>query len=132
MTAQIIDGKAIAQQVREEVAAAVTRRTAAGKPQPTLATVLVGDRPDSATYVNSKQKACAELGMGSLSHHLPDDATQAQVEDLVKSLNADPAVNGILVQLPMPAHLDEERVLSLINIEKDVDGFSPLNIGRLA
>ena len=132
MTAQIIDGKAIAQQVREEVAVSVARRTAAGKPQPTLATVLVGDRPDSATYVNSKQKACAELGMGSLSHHLPDDATQAQVEDLVKSLNSDPAVNGILVQLPMPAHLDEERVLSLINIEKDVDGFSPLNIGRLA
>lgn len=132
MTAQIIDGKAIAQQVREEVAASVARRTAAGKSQPTLATVLIGDRPDSAAYVNSKQKACAELGMGSLSHHLPGDATQAQVDELVRALNADPQVNGILVQLPMPAHLDEERVLSLINIEKDVDGFSPLNIGRLA
>lgn len=132
MVAQIIDGKAIAQKIREEVAAAVAKRTAAGKSQPTLATVLVGDRPDSATYVNSKQKACAELGMGSLSHHLPEDASQAQVEDLVSTLNADPKVSGILVQLPMPAHLDEERVLTLINIEKDVDGFSPINIGRLA
>ena len=132
MTAQLIDGKAIAQKVREEVAVEVAKRTAEGKPQPTLATVLVGDRPDSATYVASKQKACAELGMGSVSHNLPGDATQEQVESLVKQLNADPTVNGILVQLPMPGHLDEERVLSLISIEKDVDGFSPLNIGRLA
>lgn len=132
MTAQLIDGKAIAQQVREEVAAEVTKRTAEGKPQPVLATVLVGDRPDSAAYVASKGKACQELGMGSISEHLPADATQEQVEELVKRLNADPKVNGILVQLPMPSHIDEERVLSLINIEKDVDGFSPLNIGRLA
>jgi methylenetetrahydrofolate dehydrogenase (NADP+)/methenyltetrahydrofolate cyclohydrolase len=132
MTAQIIDGKAIAQSVREQVAVEVARRTAAGKPQPTLATVLVGERPDSAAYVASKQKACAELGMGSVSHHLPGDATQQQVETLVKDLNDDPKINGILVQLPMPSHIDEERVLQLINIEKDVDGFSPLNIGRLA
>ena len=132
MTAQLIDGKAIAQKVREEVAVEVTRRTAAGKPQPVLATVLVGDRPDSAAYVASKGKACQELGTGSISEHLPADATQAQVEELVKRLNADPKVSGILVQLPMPSHIDEERVLSLINIEKDVDGFSPLNIGRLA
>ena len=132
MTAQLIDGKAIAQQVREEVAAEVAKRTAEGKPQPVLATVLVGDRPDSAAYVASKGKACQELGMGSISEHLPADATQEQVEELVKRLNADPKVNGILVQLPMPSHIDEERVLSLINIEKDVDGFSPLNIGRLA
>ncbi len=132
MTAQIIDGKAIAQKVREEVAAAVASRTAAGKPQPTLATVLVGDRPDSAAYVSSKGKACQELGMGSVSEHLPADATQEQVETLVRKLNADSGVNGILVQLPMPGHIDEERVLSLINIEKDVDGFSPINIGRLA
>src|SRR5512140_2571341 len=132
MTAQIIDGKAIAAQVREEVAAAVAKRTAAGKRQPTLATVLVGDRPDSAAYVASKGKACQELGMGSVSEHLPADATQEQVEALVKKLNADPQISGILVQLPMPPHIDEERVLSLINIEKDVDGFSPINIGRLA
>jgi 5,10-methylene-tetrahydrofolate dehydrogenase/methenyl tetrahydrofolate cyclohydrolase len=132
MTAKIIDGKLIAQQVREGVAAEVARRTAAGKPKPGLATVLVGDRPDSAAYVASKQKACHELGMESFHHHLPADATQEQVEDLVSQLNADPQVHGILVQLPMPAHIDEERVLRLVNIEKDVDGFSPLNIGRLA
>jgi methylenetetrahydrofolate dehydrogenase (NADP+)/methenyltetrahydrofolate cyclohydrolase len=132
MTAQIIDGKVIAQKVRDEVAAAVAKRTAAGKMQPTLATVLVGDRPDSAAYVTSKGKACLELGMGSVSQHLPTDATQEQVEALVKQLNADKTISGILVQLPMPAHINEEAVLSLIGIEKDVDGFSPLNIGRLA
>jgi 5,10-methylene-tetrahydrofolate dehydrogenase/methenyl tetrahydrofolate cyclohydrolase len=132
MTAQIIDGKVIAQKVRDEVAAAVAKRTAAGKMQPTLATVLVGDRPDSAAYVTSKGKACLELGMGSVSQHLPTDATQEQVEALVKQLNADKTISGILVQLPMPAHINEEAVLSLISIEKDVDGFSPLNIGRLA
>jgi methylenetetrahydrofolate dehydrogenase (NADP+)/methenyltetrahydrofolate cyclohydrolase len=132
MTAQIIDGKAIAQKVREEVGAQVAKRSTAGKPQPVLATVLVGDRPDSAAYVASKQKACAELGMGSISQHLPENASQEQVDELVKQLNGDPKVNGILVQLPMPAQIDEERVLSLISIEKDVDGFSPLNIGRLA
>jgi methylenetetrahydrofolate dehydrogenase (NADP+) / methenyltetrahydrofolate cyclohydrolase len=132
MTAQLIDGKAIAQKVREEVATEVTRRAARGKPRPNLATVLVGDQVDSAAYVASKGKACLELGMGSISEHLPADATQEQVEKLVKQLNADPQVNGILVQLPMPAHINEERVLSLISIEKDVDGFSPINIGRLA
>lgn len=132
MTAQLIDGKAIAQKVRDAVAAKVAQRAAEGKPQPTLATVLIGDRPDSAAYVSSKQKACAELGMGSVSHHLPGSANQAEVEELVRQLNADPSINGILVQLPMPSHINEERVLSLINIEKDVDGFSPLNIGRLA
>ncbi|MFN8435938.1 MAG: bifunctional methylenetetrahydrofolate dehydrogenase/methenyltetrahydrofolate cyclohydrolase FolD [Anaerolineales bacterium] len=132
MTAQIIDGKLIAQQVRDEVAANVAKRLSAGKSKPVLATVLVGDRPDSAAYVASKGKACQELGMGSVSEHLPADATQEQVEALVRKLNADPAISGILVQLPMPSHIDEERVLSLISIEKDVDGFSPLNIGRLA
>jgi 5,10-methylene-tetrahydrofolate dehydrogenase/methenyl tetrahydrofolate cyclohydrolase len=132
MTAQIIDGKLIAQQVRDNIAAEVAKRTAAGKPRPGLATVLVGDRVDSATYVASKQKACQELGMDSFHNQLPGDATQEQVEDLVKRLNADPKVNGILVQLPLPSHLNEERVLQLINIEKDVDGFSPINIGRLA
>ena len=132
MTAQIIDGKLIGGQVREEVAAKVAQRTAAGKQKPTLATVLVGDRPDSAAYVASKQKACAELGMGSISQHLPADISQEQLEKLIKALNDDQAVNGILVQLPLPSHLDEERVLQLISIEKDVDGFSPINIGRLA
>jgi 5,10-methylene-tetrahydrofolate dehydrogenase/methenyl tetrahydrofolate cyclohydrolase len=132
MTATIIDGKQIAQQVRDEVAEQVARRRAAGKSQPSLATVLVGERVDSATYVASKQKACAELGMGSVHHHLPEDTSQSDLEKLIRSLNRSRKVNGILVQLPLPAHLDEERILQLISIEKDVDGFSPLNIGRLA
>lgn len=132
MTAQIIDGKLIAQKVRDEVAAAVAKRVAAGKPKPTLATVLVGERVDSAAYVSSKQKACAELGMGSVSHHLPADISQEELEKLIKSLNRRKKIHGILVQLPLPGHLNEERVLQLISIEKDVDGFSPINIGRLA
>jgi 5,10-methylene-tetrahydrofolate dehydrogenase/methenyl tetrahydrofolate cyclohydrolase len=132
MTAQIIDGKLIAQQVRDNVAAEVAKRAAAGKPQPTLAAVLVGDRPDSISYVTSKGKACQELGMGSVSHHLPADISQEELEKLIKKLNASKKVNGILVQLPLPAHLNEEGVLQLISIEKDVDGFSPINIGRLA
>ncbi len=131
-SAQIIDGKLIAQQVRDGVAAAVAKRVAAGKSKPTLATVLVGDRVDSQTYVKSKGKACEELGMGSVSYHLPSETTQEDLEALIKSLNADKAINGILVQLPLPSHLNEERVLQLISIEKDVDGFSPINIGRLA
>ncbi len=98
MTAQLINGKLIAQEVREGVAAAVAKRTAAGKMKPTLATVLVGDRPDSAAYVASKGKACQELGMGSISEHLPANATQEQVESLVKRLNADPTVSGILAK----------------------------------
>jgi len=132
MSAQIIDGKAIAQKVKQEVAEAVARRVAAGKSRPGLATVLVGDRVDSATYVRSKQKACEELGMVSFSHHLPADATQEQVEGLVRELNTDRRVHGILVQLPLPPHLNEERILQAISIEKDVDGFHPVNIGRLA
>ncbi len=131
-TAQIIDGKLIAQQVRDGVAAAVSKRLAAGKSKPTLAAVLVGDRVDSQTYVKSKGKACEELGMGSVSHHLPAETTQEDLEGLIKTLNADKTINGILVQLPLPSHLNEERVLQLISIEKDVDGFSPINIGRLA
>lgn len=132
MTAQLIDGKLIAQQVRDEVKANVAKRVAAGKSKPTLATVLVGERVDSATYVRSKGKACEELGMGSVSHHLPAEISQEELEKVITGLNADKSVNGILVQLPLPDHLNEERVLQLISIEKDVDGFSPLNIGRLA
>ena len=132
MTAQLIDGKAIAQKVRDGVKEKVAARAVAGKSQPGLATVLVGERVDSATYVGMKQKACAELGMTSFHHPVPADVSQEDLEKLVKELNADPKVHGILVQLPLPDHLDEERVLNLINIEKDVDGFSPLNIGRLA
>ena len=132
MTAQIIDGTAIGQKVRDEVKEKVAARIAAGKSQPGLATVLVGARVDSAAYVGMKQKACAELGMTSYHHPVPADISQEDLEKLIKELNADPKVNGILVQLPLPSHLNEERVLQLISIEKDVDGFSPINIGRLA
>jgi methylenetetrahydrofolate dehydrogenase (NADP+) / methenyltetrahydrofolate cyclohydrolase len=132
MTAQIIDGKVIAEQIRKEVAEEVAKRTAAGKPKPGLATVLVGERPDSQQYVRTKQKTCAELGMESFGYHLEATATQEEVEALVRQLNADPNVNGILVQLPLPGHLEDEGVLSQISLEKDVDGFHPINIGRLA
>ncbi|HRJ56710.1 MAG TPA: bifunctional 5,10-methylenetetrahydrofolate dehydrogenase/5,10-methenyltetrahydrofolate cyclohydrolase [Anaerolineales bacterium] len=132
MTAQLIDGTAIAQKVRDEVKEKVAKRIAEGKSQPGLATVLVGERIDSATYVSMKQKACAELGMTSFHHPVPADISQEDLEKLIKQLNADPKVHGILVQLPLPDHLDEERILSLISIEKDVDGFSPINLGRLA
>lgn len=132
MTAQIIDGKAIAEAVRKEVADEVAAMAAAGKPRPGLATVLVGENPASQSYVSSKQKACAQLGIESFGHTLPATATQAEVEGLVRELNADKRVNGILVQLPLPSGLDEEKVLGAISIEKDVDGFHPINIGRLA
>ncbi|MRR29011.1 bifunctional methylenetetrahydrofolate dehydrogenase/methenyltetrahydrofolate cyclohydrolase FolD [bacterium] len=132
MTAKIIDGKLTAENIRAEVAAAVAERVKAGKSKPGLATVLVGDDPGSHTYVRSKHKACLEAGIESFGHELSANATQAEVEQLVMELNADPRVNGILVQLPMPSHIDEESVLKAISIEKDVDGFHPLNIGRLA
>ncbi len=132
MAAQIIDGKLIAEDVRKKAAEDVAAMVAAGKPRPGLATVLVGDNPASMSYVGSKQKACAQLGIESFGHKLPATATQSEVENLVRELNADSRVNGILVQLPLPAGLDEEKVLSAISIEKDVDGFHPINIGRLA
>ncbi len=132
MAAQIIDGKALAQEVRLQAAEDVAKMVAAGKPRPGLATVLVGDNAASQVYVSAKQKACAEAGMESFGYRLEATATQEEVEDLVKKLNADPKVNGILVQLPLPSHLDEEKVLGSISLEKDVDGFHPINIGRLA
>jgi len=132
MTATIIDGKAIAEKVRLAAADEVAAMLAAGKPKPGLATVLVGENPASQVYVSSKQKACAQIGMESFGFKLPATASQEEVEGLVKELNADPKVNGILVQLPLPSGLDEEKVLNAIRIEKDVDGFHPLNIGRLA
>jgi methylenetetrahydrofolate dehydrogenase (NADP+) / methenyltetrahydrofolate cyclohydrolase len=132
MTAELLDGKAIAAEVREAVAAEVAAMIAAGQPKPGLATVLVGDNPASQVYVNSKQKACAQVGIESFGFKLPATASQDEVDGLVRELNQDKRVNGILVQLPLPSGLDEERVLSTISIEKDVDGFHPLNIGRLA
>ncbi len=132
MTATIIDGKVLAQQVRDQAAADVKKLKEAGLRVPGLATVLVGDNPASKVYVSSKQKACGEAGIESFGHTLPATASQAEVEGLVKELNADPRVDGILVQLPLPSPLDEEGVLKSISIEKDVDGFHPINIGRLA
>ncbi|HEX6306213.1 MAG TPA: bifunctional methylenetetrahydrofolate dehydrogenase/methenyltetrahydrofolate cyclohydrolase FolD [Anaerolineales bacterium] len=132
MTAKIIDGKAIAEQVRAEVAEKVEARVQAGKSRPGLATVLVGENPASEVYVRMKQRMCEKVGIQSFGHTLPEDASQEEVESLVAELNANPEVNGILVQLPLPAGLDEERVLNKISINKDVDGFHPVNIGRLA
>jgi len=132
MTAKIIDGTAIAEELRQEVAKDVEALVASGGPRPGLATVLVGENPASQTYVRMKQKACDKLGIESFGHVLSDDASQEEVETLVKELNADPKVHGILVQLPLPAGLDEEAILRAISIEKDVDGFHPINIGRLA
>lgn len=132
MSATIIDGKKIGQEIRDEVKTAVDKRLERGLSAPGLATVLVGENPASKVYVRNKQKACAEVGIISFGHHLPEDATQEEVEALVRQLNADPAVNGILVQLPLPRHLDEEKVLTAIDLNKDVDGFHPINIGRLA
>jgi methylenetetrahydrofolate dehydrogenase (NADP+)/methenyltetrahydrofolate cyclohydrolase len=132
MTAKIIDGKAIAEDLRKEIAKGVEELIQAGGSRPGLATVLVGENPASQTYVRMKRKACEEVGIESFGHTLPEDASQEEVEALVKQLNADPKVHGILVQLPLPAGLDEEAILRAISIEKDVDGFHPINMGRLA
>ena len=132
MTARIIDGKAAAADVRArvaEVAADFTRK--AGR-QPGLATVLVGEDPASAVYVRSKVKATAEAGLESFAHHLPDTLTEAELLAIVDRLNRDPAVDGILVQLPLPKQIDAQRVIEAIDPDKDVDGFHPVNAGRLA
>jgi 5,10-methylene-tetrahydrofolate dehydrogenase/methenyl tetrahydrofolate cyclohydrolase len=132
MSAQIIDGKAIAETVRGEVKAEVEAMRARYGKVPGLATVLVGERKDSQSYVRSKKKACAEVGMASLGSDLPADISQDELLKVVRDLNANPDVHGILVQLPLPAHIDEEEILAAISLEKDVDGFHPLNIGRLS
>lgn len=132
MTATIIDGKAIAAELRQEVGRGVEELIAAGGPRPGLATVLVGENPASLTYVRMKRKASAEVGIESFGHELSADTSQEKLEKLIQELNDDAAVHGILVQLPLPAGLDEEAVLRTISIEKDVDGFHPINIGRLA
>ena len=132
MTAKTIDGRKIAEKVRDEVRQEIVQMKSAHDYTPGLATVLVGEDAASATYVRMKQRMCEKLGIRSIGHTLPVDATQEEVEELVSDLNADPDVNGILVQLPLPDHLDEEAVLNSIDLEKDVDGFHPVNIGRLA
>jgi methylenetetrahydrofolate dehydrogenase (NADP+) / methenyltetrahydrofolate cyclohydrolase len=132
MHAKLIDGKAIAESLREEVKQKVAERVEKGLPAPGLATVIIGDNPASKVYVRMKHKACQEANILSIGHELPANAAQEEVEDLVRKLNADPKIHGILVQLPLPAGLDEERVLNTISLQKDVDGFHPINIGRLA
>lgn len=132
MSAQVIDGKVVAAKVRDRVAEGVAKMKEEHGYTPGLATVLVGEDAASATYVRSKQRMCERLGINSFGHTLAADASQDEVEGLVAELNANPDVNGILVQLPLPKHLDEEAVLNSISLEKDVDGFHPVNIGRLA
>ena len=132
MTAATIDGKAFAASLRARIAEyAATFEQSAGR-QAGLAVVLVGDDPASRVYVASKGRACIECGMASFEHRLPADTTQEALLALVSSLNADPLVDGILVQLPLPDHLDEQAVVEAINPDKDVDGLTPLSTGRLA
>jgi methylenetetrahydrofolate dehydrogenase (NADP+) / methenyltetrahydrofolate cyclohydrolase len=130
--AQIIDGKAIAQRVRTEVAEQVAAWTEAGHPAPGLATVLVGDDPASAVYVGGKQKASAEVGIEGFDHRLPADAPQSQVERLLHELGDDPRVSGILLQLPTPPHIDGAALSELIDPAKDVDGLTAISAGLLA
>jgi len=132
MTARVIDGKAAALDIRTRVAAAAAAfRERTGR-APGLATVLVGEDPASAVYVRSKGKATAEAGMESFSHQLPDTVSESELLELVEKLNADDSVDGILVQLPLPKHVDSSRVIAAIDPAKDVDGFHPVNAGRLA
>jgi methylenetetrahydrofolate dehydrogenase (NADP+)/methenyltetrahydrofolate cyclohydrolase len=132
MTARLIDGRAYAAGLRQRVAdISASFREKEGR-APGLAVVLVGEHPPSAAYVRSKAKATVEAGMESFEHKLPSDVSQGQLMALVDELNADPAVDGILVQLPLPPHVDEPAVLLRIDPDKDVDGFHPMNAGRLA
>lgn len=132
MTAQLIDGKAIAAGVRDSVKLLVDARLARGRRAPGLAVVLVGSDPASEVYVRNKRKGCEAAGIRSFAHDLPADTTQSSLLNLIDRLNNDPDVDGILVQLPLPAHLDTETVVERIRPDKDVDGFHPYNIGRLA
>ena len=132
MTARLIDGKAFAAGLRERVAGVAAQFASQQGRPPGLAVVLVGEHPPSAAYVRSKAKATREAGMESFEHKLPADVSQGQLMTLVDELNADSAVDGILVQMPLPKHIDEQEVIQRIDPEKDVDGFHPMNAGRLA
>ena len=132
MTASVIDGKQIAAETRAKVAAEVARLTGAHKVVPGLAVVLVGSNPASEVYVGSKKKMTVEAGMKSFDFTLPETVSEAELLALIAKLNADPAVNGILVQLPLPQQIDAQKVIAAIDPGKDVDGFHPLNAGRLA
>ena len=130
MSARIIDGKGIAQEIRAELAKKVGEMTAQGN-QPGLAVVLVGDDPASAVYVRQKRRACEEIGIRSVIHRLPADISQQELLSLVEECNQDKSIHGILVQLPLPDGLNEEEVIEAISPAKDVDGFHPINVGRL-
>jgi 5,10-methylene-tetrahydrofolate dehydrogenase/methenyl tetrahydrofolate cyclohydrolase len=131
MSATIIDGKAVADRMQVEIGAgAKAFQDKFGFP-PGLGAVLAGDNPASAQYVRMKRRACEKVGIHSDAHFLTADSSQQEVEDVVAGLNADPHIHGILVQLPLPKHIDEERVLRAVSIDKDVDGFHPINIGML-
>ena len=131
MAAQIINGKEIAAQIRSELKERVDRLASKGR-RPGLAVVLVGDNPASAVYVRMKKKACQEIGIYSEEHRLPSTISQGELLALVDLLNADPKIHGILVQLPLPKGLDEEEVINRIDPRKDVDGFHPVNVGKLS
>lgn len=131
MTAQIIDGKKIAAEVRTEVKQGVDARLQQGKRRPGLAVILIGSDPASQVYVSHKRKACEEVGILSRSYDLPPQTTQHELVELIDQLNNDSLIDGILVQLPLPAHLDASLIIEQINPSKDVDGFHPTNVGRL-
>ena len=132
MTARLLDGKALAQTIRKETAAGVAELVKVRGVCPGLAAVLVGENPASQIYVRNKRKACEEVGMQSWLHELPADTTQQQLLDLVAKLNADAAVHGILVQLPLPKQIEEMAIIRAVSSAKDVDGFSPESLGLLA
>jgi methylenetetrahydrofolate dehydrogenase (NADP+)/methenyltetrahydrofolate cyclohydrolase len=132
MAARVIDGKAVAARVRAEVAGEVAAFSRRHGRVPGLATILVGDDPASAVYVAGKQKACAEVGMQGVNHPLTADTPEAEVEELIERLNADPDVSGILLQLPVPDHMDGVHLTGMIRADKDVDGLTPVSAGLLA
>ncbi|KAG5008317.1 hypothetical protein JHK82_026242 [Glycine max] len=131
-SSKVIDGKSVAKQIRDEITAEVSRMRESIGVIPGLAVILVGDRKDSATYVRNKKKACESVGINSLEANLPENSTEEEVLNYIAGYNDDPSVHGILVQLPLPSHMNEQNILNAVRIEKDVDGFHPLNIGRLA
>lgn len=132
MTAQLIDGKTFAADLRKEIAKAIASKVAAGERPPGLAVILVGDDPASLIYVRNKHLASDEVGMKSVFHHLHADIPEALLITLINDLNNDPTIDGILLQLPLPPHIDADKMLEIIHPNKDVDGFNPYNLGRLA
>lgn len=132
MTANIIDGKAIAAALRQKIKAEIAAYREKGLRPPGLAVILIGDDPASAIYVRHKQNACEEVGIQSFAHHLSSATTEQELQTLINRLNQDASIDGILLQLPLPTHIDTDHLLDRINPHKDVDGFHPYNLGRLA